>query len=257
MLKLGKTAFILVFLCSSFANPLLITITKAQESNTPPPRSLRLVTEEYPPLNMTDDKGKVTGAATELLRVAANKADIALQIKLLPWKRAYHDALEEKEVCIYSTWRTAAREDLFIWVGPLANDGWSFFAPRDKNIRVSSLEDTFRYRIGGVDGWAFTQYLQQQEHPYLDLTSIEDETNARKLRAGRIDLWATGRISGRQIIKQTKTQDIQEIYTVREIGLWLACNTDTDPKIIDDMQNALDQFERDGTAKKIRETFKF
>ncbi|WP_085909129.1 substrate-binding periplasmic protein [Kiloniella majae] len=257
MLKLGYTALILIFFCSLAAIFPLITISKAQQSNAAPQRSLKLVTEEYPPLNMSDDTGKITGAATELLRIAANKANIALQIRLLPWKRAYHDALEEKEVCIYSTWRTSAREDLFIWVGPLANDGWSFFAPRDKNIQISSLEDTFRYRVGGIDGWAFTQYLQQKGHPFLDLTSIEDETNARKLQAGRIDLWATGRISGRQIIKQKKAHDIEEVYAVREIGLWLACNTDTDPKIIKDLQNALDQFERDGTAKKIRATFKF
>nr|WP_256386294.1 transporter substrate-binding domain-containing protein [Kiloniella sp. EL199] len=218
---------------------------------------LHLVTEEYPPLNMISNEGVITGLATELLRLAAENNSIELQIELLPWKRAYQIALKQPSTCIYSAWRTTEREKLFHWVGPLANDAWSFFALKNRNIQILSKKDTHHYRVGSIDGWAFTQYLQKQQHPYLDLIHIEDETNARKLQSGRIDLWATGRISGHQIIKQQKILDIEEVFAVREIGLWLACNTDTDPKIIHDLQNALDQFERDGTARKIRATFKF
>ncbi|WP_085899533.1 substrate-binding periplasmic protein [Kiloniella majae] len=257
MLKLGNTAFIFVLLCSLAASPSLISISKAQEDNAAPQRSLKLVTEEYPPLNTMDKEGKITGSATELLRLAAKSKKIDLDIEMLPWKRAYQIALSYHSTCIYSTWRTSEREKKFQWIGPLGNDAWSFFAPKNKNIKIVTLKDTYQYRVGGIDGWAFTQYLQHNNHPYLDLIPVEDETNALKLQRGRIDLWATGRISGHQIMKQTKIADIEEVYAVREIGLWLACNTDTDPKIIEDLQNALDQFERDGTAKKIRATFKF
>jgi len=257
MLKHGKTALIIIFLCNLAINHPLISLAKAHENNAVSPRLLKLVTEEYPPLNTMDKEGRITGSATELLRLAAENKNIHLDIEMLPWKRAYQITLNHPATCIYSTWRTPEREKTFQWIGPLGNDAWSFFAPKNKKIQIISLNDTYQYRVGGIDGWAFTQYLQSNNHPYLDLIPVEDETNALKLQKGRIDLWATGRISGHQIIKQTKISDIEEVFAVREIGLWLACNTDTDPKIVDDLQNALDQFERDGTATRIRTIFKF
>ncbi|WP_417454711.1 substrate-binding periplasmic protein [Kiloniella sp.] len=257
MTKFGNTPLISLFLCSCIINLFFIVPAHTQDDGTDSARSLYLVTEEYPPLNTVNSEGTITGLATELIRLAADENNIKLKIEMLPWKRAYHIAENRPSVCIYSTWRTAQREDDFLWIGPLAKDAWSFYAPKDKKIQLTSLEDTYRYRVGGIDGWAFTQYLQQKEHPYLDLIPIEDETNARKLQTGRIDLWATGRISGQQIIKHQDISNLEEVFAVREIGLWLACNPETDPSIIQDIQASLDKFEQDGTAHKTRTVFQF
>ena len=256
MKKFGTIALVSTFLCSCIINFSIIVQAHAQDGKADSARSLHLVTEEYPPLNMSRD-GIITGLATELIRLAAYENNIKLKIEMLPWKRAYYIAKNRPTVCIYSTWRTAEREDHFTWIGPLAKDAWSFYAPKDAYIKISSLKDTYRYRVGGIDGWAFTQYLQQNEHPHLDLIAVEDETNARKLQTSRIDLWATGRISGQQIIKDQKISNFEEVFAVREIGLWLACNPQTNPDIIHDLQKTLDKFEQNGTAQKVRATFQF
>ncbi|MCZ4279768.1 transporter substrate-binding domain-containing protein [Kiloniella laminariae] len=216
---------------------------------------LSLVTEEYPPLNMYGPEGEITGVATELLRLAAKDIDLKLDIRLLPWKRGYFLARNRPETCIYSTWRTEEREDLFLWVGPLASDAWSFYARADSKIRLSRLQDTFDYNVGLVDGWGFTEHLQKSGHPKLDLVPANDETNVRKLLSGRIDLWGTGRISGQQILKGEQYEQVKEIFAIREIGLWVACNKNTDPALLTELQNALDKLEQNGSAEKIRAAF--
>ncbi|WP_020591464.1 substrate-binding periplasmic protein [Kiloniella laminariae] len=216
---------------------------------------LSLVTEEYPPLNMYGPEGEITGIATELLRLAAKEIDLALDIRLLPWKRGYFLARNRPQTCIYSTWRTEEREDLFLWVGPLAKDAWSFYARADSKIRLSRLQDTFDYNVGLVDGWGFTEHLQKSGHPKLDLVPANDETNLRKLLSGRIDLWGTGRISGQQILKGEDDKKIKEIFAIREIGLWVACHKETDPALLSELQNALDKLERDGNADRVRADF--
>ena len=209
--------------------------------------TLHLVTEEYPPLNMTNAYGQVVGSATELLRAAANRINLVLDIRLLPWKRGYSITQKTPSTCIYSTWRTEEREAQFIWVGPLAKDAWSFYAREDKDIELKSIEDTFDYRVGGVDGWGFTTHLQELGYPLLDLAPVEDIINAQKLISNRIQLWATGRISGQQILKEKKFKGIKEVFAIREIGLWVACNPLTDRNLLKKLQTSLDFIQKNNS----------
>ncbi|WP_281269700.1 substrate-binding periplasmic protein [Aestuariispira insulae] len=201
---------------------------------------LLLVTEEYPPMNYRGPDGVVTGRATELLRVVAAKAGIEYEIRVLPWKRAYHMALHDKGVCVYSTWRTEEREKLFQWIGPLALDAWSFFARKEQRLEIGSLTDTFQYNVGAVEGWGVTQYLVEQGHPSLDKVAKDDTTNLRKLLLGRIDLWVTGRIIAEELLAKQQIRSVEEVYFLREVELSVACNIHNDPDKMKRLQFTLD-----------------
>lgn len=81
--------------------------------------SLRIVTEEWPPYNYTNDNGKVVGAATAKVRWILEQADIDYTLESYPWARAIDLASSKKNVAIFSVYRTQVREPQFKWVCPL------------------------------------------------------------------------------------------------------------------------------------------
>lgn len=214
--------------------------------------TLLMMTEEFPPFNFTGENGEVAGISTEILTAAAEKTNLSLRFQLRPWLRSYRHALNTPNTCVYSAWRTEEREQLFKWIGPLADDAWSFFGTANSELVIEKIEDSFEYRIGAVKGWGFTDYLEKIEHPKLDFVATSDELNARKLKLGRIDLWATSRFSGRSLAKKLELGEIREIFVVREIPLYVACNRNTSIELLTALQRGIDLVEQEGLADHIR-----
>ncbi len=66
---------------------------------------LRIVTEELPPYNMTQN-GRMTGMSTEVVQAVLKEVGMDAPIHSMPWARAYELALNESNVLIYSIVRT-------------------------------------------------------------------------------------------------------------------------------------------------------
>ncbi|MBN7818761.1 substrate-binding periplasmic protein [Bowmanella yangjiangensis] len=98
---------------------LLSTLLISAPSQAEPP-TWQLVTEHFPPFNY-QQQGNLTGFSTELLKRMMEDNQLAYQIALYPWARAYQIVLDSPHTLIYSIGRTKEREDAFYWVGPLAN----------------------------------------------------------------------------------------------------------------------------------------
>ncbi len=197
---------------------------------------IRLVTEEYPPFNMTYH-GEITGMATDLLKAAFDKAGVTYTLELLPWARAYNTALTTASACVYSTTETPERMDKFLWVGPLVDNDWVLLARADSPA-ITSLEDARPYKIGGYHGDAVAEYLIAEG--FRVDTASQDAFNAPKLANGRIDFWATGSQLGPYLADQQGLEGLAPVVTIKETVMSLACNKGTDPAIIDRLQTALD-----------------
>src|SRR6202041_3950322 len=101
---------------------------------------LQIVTEEGPPLNYLEND-MVIGPATDLVRALAERAAVPITIELLPWVRAYQQALDRPDTCVYSTAMSEERKPLFKWVGPLMNFAWVIYGRVDSPIELHSVED--------------------------------------------------------------------------------------------------------------------
>ncbi len=100
---------------------LLTMIVLALSTNTvAAPPLLKVVTEEFPPYNYTVN-GKIKGISTSIITETLKRSGLKYHLKVYPWKRAYHAiTLREKNVLIYSIYRSAEREPLFAaWIGPI------------------------------------------------------------------------------------------------------------------------------------------
>ncbi|MDE1464898.1 substrate-binding periplasmic protein [Spartinivicinus poritis] len=215
-----------------------------------------LLTENYPPYNMSvDDKNfargdNVDGLATDIVREMFKRAGVKYSLSLrFPWKRIFELTVQKRRYGLFSTSRTPEREDLFKWVGPIASSDWVFMTLKDKPIKINNLDEARPYRIGGYKGDAKAKYLESQNFK-LHL-SFRDNENIKKLQAGKIDLWATGDLSGRYLAAQDNFRDLKKVFTFKKSQLYLAMNKETPNAVIEALQKALDSMEEDGTKEKI------
>lgn len=87
--------------------------------------SFHLVTENFPPLNMTNNgtsyarNDRVSGFTTDIMRKLFETAGHEVNFTLMSdWDEAYNSAKDTSGYGVYSTFRTPERENNFQWVGP-------------------------------------------------------------------------------------------------------------------------------------------
>lgn len=211
---------------------------------------LKLLTEDYPPFNMADSGGRVIGLSTEIVRQLLQRAGISYDIELLPWVRAFNRAVLEPGTCVYSTTRTEQREHQFKWIGPVVENPWVLYARNDNKTPVPALEAVRPYRLGGYSGDAIAQYLIGKNFE-VDLSSA-DVQNVRKLLAGRIDFWATGKYSGALLAEREKAgASIRPVLTFNTTLMYLACNPRMEDRTVSLLNDTLERMRRDGSVARI------
>ncbi|HET9405475.1 MAG TPA: transporter substrate-binding domain-containing protein [Burkholderiales bacterium] len=223
-----------------------------------PALALKLLTEENPPLNYTENK-KLTGMATEVVQEMGRRANMKLDFEVMAWEKAYEKAQADKETCLYSTARLSNRENAFKWVGPIAVNKWGLYALSGFKPAIKSLKDVRPYRVGGVERDAKTEFLKQQ-----GVTNIteerDDKLNPAKLtlnrkEAQKIDLWITSVASARKVAAQAKVPGVKLVYVVREAESYLACSPRTAAATLKSLAGALDGMKKDGSYQKIMKAY--
>jgi len=214
----------------------------------PEPR-LYLTTEAAAPHSMLEGK-RVIGIGADTVREIMGRAHIDHTIELLPWKRAYTLALERHDTCVFSTTRTPEREALFKWVGPIGEADWVLMGRADRKLKLESLEDARRYRIGTYNGDARDLYLRARG---FDVDPApNDLINPRKLMANRIDLWAASIRPGSATLSRMGYADkIVPVLVFNRIRVYLACNRAVPDDLTARMGSALESMARDGTMARI------
>jgi polar amino acid transport system substrate-binding protein len=219
-----------------------------------PASALKLLTEENPPLNYTENN-KLTGMATEVVKEMIRRANVPAQFEVMVWADAYKRVQLDNETCLYSTARLPNRELLFKWVGPIAVNKWGLFAKSGFSQPINKLADVKPYRIGGVVRDAKTEYLKQKGITHI-FEVDDDKLNPPKLTLDRkepqrIDLWITSIARAKEVAAQAKAPDVKLVLVVREVDSYLACNPRTSEATLKALSAALDEIKKDGTYKKI------
>jgi len=218
------------------------------------------MTEQYPPYNLEKDN-KLQGIAVDMLalmlqRVGAKQA--REDIKLLPWARGYKRVLSEPNTCLFSTTRTEEREHLFKWVGPIASGQVGLIARKDRNIKIDSVKDLERYKIGTIRDDVAELYLVDTGISVDDMERVaETVLNIRKLNRGRIDLWAYGENVAMWELKANgfNPADYESVHVLSRQNLYYAFHKDTSDSVIQKLQAALDTIKADGTYGQILDRY--
>ena len=222
--------------------------------------TLQIVTEEYSPYNYMED-GKIVGLSTEIVEATVSKAGFEKTLKLYPWPRAYKMVLKDKNTLIYTITRNEEREKSFKWVGPIAPRAIVIYKLKTRDdIKVNTLEDAKKYKIGVVRDGAFNKELQSKGFVIGKnlMVVATEKLNIRKLYKGRIDLFGAVPIS---LAYQSKKEGfdfnkLTEVYKVpSNTAYYMALNLKTSDEIVNKLQVALDGLKEDGTYQKIMDKY--
>ncbi|WP_020583887.1 substrate-binding periplasmic protein [Endozoicomonas elysicola] len=221
--------------------------------------SFHLVTENFPPLNMTNNgtsyarNDRVSGFATDIMRKLFETSGYEVDFTLMSdWDEAYNSAKDTSGYGVYSTFRTPEREDSFQWVGPLYEEDWVILAPEGSDVTISSLDELKNYQVGSYEFDAITDHLKNNQINVVPAKS--DSINVVKLKLGQIELWASSSLTGPYTAANFNIP-VKPIHTFSESGLWLAMHKDTDHTIISTLNEKLQSMHQSGEIQQMIESY--
>ncbi|MWV15145.1 transporter substrate-binding domain-containing protein [Pseudomonas sp. L-22-4S-12] len=219
-----------------------------------------LLTENFPPFNMSVDEknfardDNIDGISADLTREVFKRAGINYSLSLrFPWDRIYRLTLDKANYGLFSTTYTEERKPLFKWVGPLAKSEWVLLAPPGSDIKVASLKEAARYKIGAYKNDAVSQHLESQK--LKPINSLRDQENVAKLMGGQIDLWATTDPVGRYLARQEGVSGLQVVLRFNSAELYLALNKETPDEVVERLQKALDELRSEGVVEQLTNNY--
>ncbi|MDO6441760.1 MULTISPECIES: ABC transporter substrate-binding protein [unclassified Marinobacter] len=214
--------------------------------------TLYMYTENFPPYNMSingrafeHSADKIDGICMERVQAALNQSGYDYRIKLRNWNYGYNRALSKANHGIFCTTYTEDRAPMFKWVGPLAQNLWTIFAPAGSTFKMNRLEDAKGKTIGGYRNDVRSEYLLKRGYKVSVIDS--DDLNPKRLALGQIDLWIAERLGGPYMASQQEIEGLVPVYSFNDVDLYLAMSPDTPDQVVEDLNNALETIRENGT----------
>ena len=216
----------------------------------------QFITEEYAPLNYTDN-GRVTGLAPDLLEEICKSLNIAFDVDVLPWSEGYSLAQERDNAVLFSTILNAERKDVFKWAGPFASMEWYFYAEAQNPVTLQSLDDArFLGAIGVLQDYSMEQFLVQQG--FTNLVYCADHQDAfQKLLNGEIDLYPSDRITARAALQALNQSfyRVKEVRPIRTEMIYFAFNKAIPDEVVADIQGEIDRLKGNGFLRQLSQKY--
>lgn len=217
-------------------------------------------TENYPPLNY-EERGQPQGLSVDLLREIFNRLEVPFGPEtsvVVPWARGYTETQVRKHSALFSTVRTPAREHLFKWVGPIGRSNIVLVARKDAGVMLDPPSRLGLYTFGVVQHDRGEQALLEAGVSPEKFVHMNSPLSAAHLLArGRVDMWAYERVVSYWVLHRLgyRVQDFEVAYTFERSQYYYAFNRDTDDRLIQLLQQTLDDIHREGTMTTIVESY--
>jgi polar amino acid transport system substrate-binding protein len=215
----------------------------------------QIVTEEWAPYNYTE-KDQIVGITTDIVKAIMRITGDDFQITILPGLRSTLILSTHSKTIMYSVFRTAQREHLYKWVGPIMEE--SIF-PYQLAIAqpVQSLNQLLETKkITTRRGGLINSILESKGFANLDDSAGSDLQLYRMLIAHRTDIIVGNTPAGvayytnfLKIAPETLRQIPVEIY---RSSLYIAFSPDSDDSLITAWAHALESLRRSGELERIK-----
>ena len=219
------------------------------------PEDLTYLTEDYPPSNFLDH-GQLKGIAVEMLKAIWQRMGVPEQpIQVINWARGFKQTEETPGVVLFAMTRNPEREARFRWVGPIYHSEYVLVGRAGQQFHMTRTQDAARYRVGVLRQDIGHKLLLQAGIPDAQLEKVSHVRQmVQMLDAGRVDLICLPEETLHEYVLEEKlvAGHFSRAFVVWHSILSYAFNKDTDPKLIERFQTALDQLgpERDRIIRK-------
>ncbi|WDE05283.1 transporter substrate-binding domain-containing protein [Thalassomonas viridans] len=204
---------------------------------------LSYLTEEYPPLNYTEND-KVTGLSVVLLNKIWQELKVKPQrIIVQPWARAYRNLEQQDNVVLFAIAQTKQRKDKFQWACPIENsDTNALIALKSSKIKVNSFDELSQYAIGTVRYDIAEQVLMEQLSSTINIFSnVTMKPNLELMAKGRIQMIAYDLQAANNMIIQWggDLDDYETVFVFPTAFTCFAFSKGVDPALVQQFQQAL------------------
>ncbi|WP_203594596.1 substrate-binding periplasmic protein [Wenzhouxiangella limi] len=214
---------------------------------------LRFLTEDFPPLSMTEDD-QATGQAVELVRALMAETGTGGDIEVMAWSEAYQTALEGDDTVLFSTVLTPERKDQFQWVGPTAELHTALYALAGSDIEINTLAQARAVeRIATVTDYYSDEALAA-EGDFDNVVRFADEGEAaRALLDGQVDLMVAGNTSLPAVLEAlgSDMSAVRPVFALSTDLTYLAFAPEIPEETVEQWQGALDAMKADGRFAEI------
>ncbi len=210
--------------------------------------SISFVTEDYPPFNYREGKD-IKGATVDQVReIMAGIGVDDYTIEVMPWARAYNQALTTPMSCAFVTAHNAKRDSLFKWVQPLLVDRNILIKHTGSDVTAKNLDEARQYVTGTWQEDYTETLLRQANFPKIDVANDFNAT-LKKLLRGRIDLMPISQFYFDKL--KQEGQPVEEVTLLASQPMGISCQKDFPDDLLARMQAALDKMIADGEQKRI------
>ncbi len=220
-----------------------------------------LFTEQLPPYNMTvNDKpfahseDDITGLCVDIVKEIFKSAAVPYKMKLRNWSYGISRVTRSANNGIFCTARTAERENQFKWVGPITNSNAVLFAKPNSKIKLDTVEDARKYKIGGYKDDFMSEYFVTNN---FDISLVNNDVmNPSRLKQGSIDLWVADELSGPYVASDAQNiDDLTKVLTLNSTPMYIAFNLETPDAIIKKLQKALKAARASGKVDNLEQLY--
>ncbi|PTX91544.1 transporter substrate-binding domain-containing protein [Opitutus sp. ER46] len=187
------------------ASALAVLVAGSVATAAPPPATLRLGCESWPPYEYHDGT-RARGFSVEVVqRVLGQMGATSGQIQILPWARAQEMAYRGELDAVFSTSFSEQRSEFCHFPAEsLIESRWVLFIRQADlgRLRFERFEDLKGHRVGVVRGYSYTPEFWAFLSANLGFEETpSDLQNFRKLGAERIDYVACELNVGRHLVR--------------------------------------------------------
>ncbi|MFB2648668.1 substrate-binding periplasmic protein [Shewanella mangrovisoli] len=214
--------------------------------------TLNIYTEEWAPISFSVD-GKADGLAVQVVQEIQKRVNNQDPIKVVPWARGWKIMTEQANTVLFTMTRTPEREQLFSMIGPVAVGTTNFYALKNSQFNIRSIDDAKQAKAIGVYRSSVEEQLLM-EHGLTNLApSSTPLLSAKQLMKRRIDLWCNANLTAPSILAEAgaSIDDVKSLYTISANHLYIAFSKGTPSEEIDKWKEALISIKADGTFAQI------
>ncbi|MDP5190860.1 substrate-binding periplasmic protein [Rheinheimera baltica] len=232
------------------------TVTAGTTAGTTAKKPLRIITEPASRGRLKDKHGSVYGMSTQIVKAIQKQVGDSTTIEILPWARAYAIAVSSDNVAVYDTIRTPDREHKFKWVGPIKLYSVNLYAKRGVVAPNASLADLLQNHVAcetrntSIVNELLTLGFEIDKNLILSLKSGDCYN---MLKIGRAELIAMhGDVTPKRMAQlQDAGLDLQAVYPLENIEMYLAFSKQVDDDVIQQWQCAFNKLVLQGQFRQL------
>lgn len=211
---------------------------------------INVVTEDEFPIQYLKN-GKLAGPASNAVKAILRESGYEYEIRVLPWSRAYKEALTFPNTLIFSMVRTEQREALFHWVGEIQHINYALIRLKERtDLQIESLNSLGTHRIGVIRDSGLHIYFKNLGLDSNLIVSSSEEISYKVLLKQRVEFIPRNvPIMALDCINlQLDCTQFEPAYALKDLtkGVYIAMSKNSDEQVVSKIKGSFDQLQKAG-----------